>query len=1058
MSEQTPGAPKTEFRNLEALQPEQVDILGSEPEEIDKLIEKARQLGWSEDQLLQMQADLMDLATNLVGAAGEDLKGKFEIYKQKLSDFQEKLTSATDALGQSGVGGDTSTESNTPKKGFFKRAWDRIRHPVDTAKDIKEAVFNKEVGKVAAETAYKTVTSVAGVKFATDFVMAFIPKLRESSDQYKYFKGKQELKDIHDAFSSYLKGHEELSTGSESAAEVQGKYDLLKTKVTDAKYLDNEAKGKFLNKIDEVKKEFEDAEETARKEKQKKMEDIVGAYLVNKVQGTTIAKDALNTACTASGLMFARGAIYGSMAVIERAAKTSRANQQAEVIGGEKISMAKDLFVNATVETARGLLFMGSKKQEDISGKQRVMDFVKSFGTVARIFGISATALQGIEAPSQMMTKLAESISNHGIAVTAGENFLHNGEHLVQIYTHPIDTLHSAYDKVIKSLGGEQPARIESSNINNNHTENIFNKMKAEIDKQITEATKSLEESSKHTAEVAAAATLAKQQIESAADAVAHTPEIPVHPAGEIEAPKEIAGFGDWRHQVMEKMGYKFEHGNIEHALMFHKGAQIDLTDSNGKVIDTYVFKQGGSTWAAMDKFHHDHPELFSDKDKIPGIRITNNLDTKGKSTVDVLQNYRIESHVGGKTSLDHSAVKVEVPVRDLGPNEFKNGSWATQKEAPTMSFTDAKHITHVYETDPENVDAKTRIVDDTRGKFFGKSGQVYEPVYSADKKVPFAFKDSQGHTFEAKTGEFIGTAGTALPKAPGRIDWSIGHAVKDRSDLEAMLKGSGGSTGGGKLPEAPIMPPTKEIPVEVAKPVLPINEISADSVSGTAGAAKEVGLPGQTTAVNAEQPVSAGGEGKAKLPVVEVKPETVPDSYVLDREKVKEAVAFLEQYKSDWAKEIKSCFTGVVIGDKTSKMVSDEIMGLIDKNKNALSGQGVGNKEVLDMFLPNNIRNTNVLDNFIKEKVSPETRLFWFGSGGDGVVKVDGVVSVDVDSSGSHAIVLHSTDGKVSMIYDKDHQFALNNDNKLIRKQGEEWLNVKNISFDKKGNPEFNH
>lgn len=296
---------------------------------------------------------------------------------------------------------------------------------------------------------------------------------------------------------------------------------------------------------------------------------------------------------------------------------------------------------------------------------------------------------------------------------------------------------------------------------------------------------------------------------------IEHAPDVPAHPAGLIEAPTKVSGIDDWRHQIMEKMGYKFHGGKIDHALRFHPGAKIALMhhdgtpvlDAKGHVVD-YTFKKGGSTSDALDHLQSKANGLLK-AGEVPTIKIEG-ADT-GK--VEVLDHYKVESHIGGKTQMVETVepvAKSEVPtVRNVGPNEFKQGGWASQKEIATMDYTDAKGARHTIATDPENVDARMRTIDDTHGKFFGRSGKVYEPVYGKGEEDPFAFKDDKGNLFDSKTGEYFTTAGSkhvgvhhtlSAEHTPPQTKWSSGGAVSNRSGLETMLKGT---TPGGPAAEA---------------------------------------------------------------------------------------------------------------------------------------------------------------------------------------------------------------------------------------------------------------
>ncbi len=329
---------------------------------------------------------------------------------------------------------------------------------------------------------------------------------------------------------------------------------------------------------------------------------------------------------------------------------------------------------------------------------------------------------------------------------------------------------------------------------------------------------------------------------------IEHAPEIPARPAGMIEAPNKVTGVDDWRHQIMEKMGYKFHGGKIDHALRFHPGAKIALMHHDGTpVVDAkghaveYTFKKGGSTWDALDHLQNKAKGLIK-ADDIPTIKIEG-ADT-GK--VEVLDNYRVESHKGKE--LDWSLPKmpaepkVEVPVRDVGPNEFKQGYWEKQEsvDIPNKGGKGSHSLT----------------IDNKNSTYYGRSGKAYEPVYSGPDKWSeelFAFKDDKGNLFDSKTGEYFATAGSKNAGATredldsyvshygskgvegaAQTSWSKGGVVADKGGLESMLKGTpAGGPAAEAVPQSGAKVETVEPVQEPVKTQVPTSENIPDGFKG---------------------------------------------------------------------------------------------------------------------------------------------------------------------------------------------------------------------------------
>jgi|GEM_PF-4829242 len=285
-------------------------------------------------------------------------------------------------------------------------------------------------------------------------------------------------------------------------------------------------------------------------------------------------------------------------------------------------------------------------------------------------------------------------------------------------------------------------------------------------------------------------------------------PEVaPPHQAGVVEVPGKVTGFTDWRHKVMEGMGYKFEGGKILHAMRFHPGAKIELLGVDGKVAGTYVFPKGGSTWDAMDHFHKQAGAMIKAGD-MPKIHIV------GDNKVEVLDNYKVESHSGGKTHMESGEA-----VTDGAKG--KQLDWTGEK------------LKGVHDVPKGNFDLST-VERDHSGTFIAADGLEYQqsPGGPTDD---YYVRNNHLYTFE---GTYIGEQ--YLPESHiAKTTWSSGGAIADKPALEAMLKGT--TPGGAATAETPQPAGGKgETAAEAVKPVV----IKTVDSAAPAPAAEKVGTP----------------------------------------------------------------------------------------------------------------------------------------------------------------------------------------------------------------------
>ncbi len=329
-----------------------------------------------------------------------------------------------------------------PEEEVKKSWWQRTKEKIGI-------VANKETGKIAVDVAYKTVTSVFGIKTATDMVGALTGAFKKEfgfGDIHKMRLSAREMKAEKGSIGEVMK--EVFDTNGQ----IEEKIGALKEKIDNSTHIDAKDKAAILKNLQRIATEYSSSAKDAEKDRDKKVESLLKVYMKNKVSGMTLAKDLLNTALTATGMSMVRGAVYAAMSVGERMLKSEREfekkksgrTSEEETSPESKAGyVLKDLTVNAAVETARSLVFMGAKKET--KGTGRVIDFMRAVGTVARGFGIYGLALTDSMSPADTLQAFISKIEQQGITCAIKDDFITNAERTIQFYSHPIDTISSRF-------------------------------------------------------------------------------------------------------------------------------------------------------------------------------------------------------------------------------------------------------------------------------------------------------------------------------------------------------------------------------------------------------------------------------------------------------------------------------------------------------------------------------------------------------------------------------------------------------------------------------------
>lgn len=374
--------------------------------------------------------------------------------------------------------------------------WGRAR---ERAGQVGSIVTNREVLKAIGKAGYETTTSVLGVKTGTDLLLAFGGKGDIAGFRRERFgKGgtREEKAEIQNAFEELLAAaqarreerdeKEDLEIKeigrSPIKEELSLKIKAYKEKIASATHVPEAEKKSLLEQLSSLIAQNVNEEASSEKERAKKTGDVLATYLETKIKGTKLAKDALNTALTLSGMVVLRGLSYGLMAGLERAQKANAQFEKkklaaqfsqpieessvevVEELGGkERISaVLRDVFISSAVETGQALVFRGEK-----SRGRKMADFAQAAGAVLRGLGIGGAAASEIM-HAGLSTSISESADKFlavyeqsGVIGASGQNFVSNAERMAYFYSHPLDSLAHRYD-AIKTGSQKVPVNGES--------------------------------------------------------------------------------------------------------------------------------------------------------------------------------------------------------------------------------------------------------------------------------------------------------------------------------------------------------------------------------------------------------------------------------------------------------------------------------------------------------------------------------------------------------------------------------------------------------------------
>lgn len=210
----------------------------------------------------------------------------------------------------------------------------------------------------------------------------------------------------------------------------------------------SEKKSEQRNKIAKLLWENRHQEKQTKEARQKELENILDNYTTTKVTGIQAAREALNTACVATGAFALRGVAYGGLAFFEQQEKMRRegkikALEKGPEAKAEELNAAKVL-VQSVRETFDGLRGRTGKNK-----LQKGVAAIKSFGSIARLVGIAIGVGSGGHAYGASLDKVIDILESKDKLAAIGHNFVSNAER----YEHLLPTIGKTLGNIFNHEG-----------------------------------------------------------------------------------------------------------------------------------------------------------------------------------------------------------------------------------------------------------------------------------------------------------------------------------------------------------------------------------------------------------------------------------------------------------------------------------------------------------------------------------------------------------------------------------------------------------------------------
>ena len=394
--------------------------------------------------------------------------------------------------------------------GFASKTLETVKGIVDKAKEkIPKPEDKKETVLKVIETLNRTVSPIIGAKILGDAGLYFAGR----GDIYALKEGRREIKDIIQSLKDYQKIisdsiMKESEEGSESedeeTNELKEKAEDLRKKITEAKYLNSEAQKELLDRLDGILEKYKEGLEKLKEKRDKKVEEEVReylelqeinkldlltqaqiqTYLIKKVSEISFARDVLSPFAYPTGMVAARGFMYGGAAIAERARKAANEAQRKYLESQEKEEkfnrltyVLKDVFVHAVLEnitlgkwTKKKEIKEDGSVEDKRTDSEKKQDKLKAFGALFRMLGIGGATLAELsegavfEKPiNALIEAVKEGTLLKKIAENTGTSFLKS----TSMFHSPIETTKKILRAVpgIHSLFESAPGEVAVSDV-----------------------------------------------------------------------------------------------------------------------------------------------------------------------------------------------------------------------------------------------------------------------------------------------------------------------------------------------------------------------------------------------------------------------------------------------------------------------------------------------------------------------------------------------------------------------------------------------------------------
>jgi len=250
--------------------------------------------------------------------------------------------------------------------------------------------------KIVGLFGLNTIGSIAGYRVAWE-LPGFLSQSAYTSAE------KKRIKSLFEEAQKILPSKEKASQAPDAFEEK--KKELLHG-IESSKHLTEIKKEELKKEIDLIFLKNGERTKKADKKRKKELAGTLDLYIQTKITGLSATREVVNTLLVASGYKFVRGAAYGILAAADRLKRVQLERKEGKRAGG----FMEEWVVNGFRETYSGLKFEGK------DAKERAINAAKAYGTLARIFGIGASAATEIMDQGARLAGLGDDVRDalHG--------------------------------------------------------------------------------------------------------------------------------------------------------------------------------------------------------------------------------------------------------------------------------------------------------------------------------------------------------------------------------------------------------------------------------------------------------------------------------------------------------------------------------------------------------------------------------------------------------------------------------------------------------------------